>query len=64
MNSDEFERKSKELGLEKLAANHAADLRKALENSSTIAQKIPTDLHWSEEPAHTFNLTAHSKVQS
>ena len=64
MDSEEFARKSKELGLEKLATDHASDLRKALENSAALTKKVPTDLHWSDEPSHTFNLTVRSKEQS
>lgn len=63
MNDDEFTRKSAALGQGMLAADHAADLRKALENGVALVEKIPTDLHWSEEPIHTFSLVMRTEVK-
>lgn len=59
MDSDDFSRRSAELGLSKLAADHPADLRKALTNGATLSEKLPRDLNWSEEPSHTFDLARH-----
>jgi hypothetical protein len=42
--------------LDKAAAEHAADLRKALENGLALSEKIPDDLDWTQEPSHTFSL--------
>ena len=64
MNDDEFKRKSAELGLNKLAAEHPTDLRKALENGAVLAGKIPRDLHWSQEAAHTFSLTTRHRSKA
>ena len=64
MNDDEITRKAAELGLSKLASEHPAEIRKALENAHTLAAKIPTDLHWSEETAHTFSLGRRSEVKA
>ena len=64
MNDDEVTRKSAELGLSKLASEHPADIRKALENAQTLVAKLPTDLHWSEEAAHTFSLGKHPEVKA
>jgi hypothetical protein len=63
MEENEVERKSNELGLRKLAENYKADLRKALENGVALAGKIPPDLHWTDEPSHTFNLPQRSEVK-
>ena len=64
MNDDEVTRKSAELGLSKLATEHPADLRKALGNAKALADKLPADLHSSEEAAHTFNLRTRSEVKA
>lgn len=64
MNDDEFKLRSAELGLSKLTTAHPADLRNALEKGSVLAGKIPRDLHWSEEAAHTFSLTTRHQVKA
>ena len=56
MDKDERDRRVRELGLEKLARDHTADLDKALANAANLAGRIPTDLHWTDEPAHTYSL--------
>ena len=53
MDKDERDRRARELGLEKLARDHAADLDKALTNAANLAGRMPNDLHWTDEPAHT-----------
>jgi len=52
----ELMRKATELGLHDLALVCPADLRRALQNGKALASRLPTDLHWTEEPAHTFSL--------
>ncbi|MGI9478515.1 MAG: hypothetical protein ACR2PI_17570 [Hyphomicrobiaceae bacterium] len=64
MTDQDLKRAAAELGLEKLASEHAADLRKALINGKALSEKIPTDLHWSEEAAHTLNLAPRKGVSS
>ena len=64
MDNDEFETRSRELGLSKLATNHKADLRKALENGAALSSKVPPGLHWTDEPSHTFSLSQHRKVRA
>ncbi|MFY0611826.1 MAG: hypothetical protein JXQ99_09905 [Hyphomicrobiaceae bacterium] len=64
MTEDELKRKSAELGLSELASKYAADLRKALDNGAALSEKIPTDLHWSEEAAHTFDLKIRTQVKT
>jgi len=64
MEDDVFERKSNELGLSELAANHKDDLRKALENGVVLASKIPPDLHWTDVPSHTFSLAKCCEVKA
>ena len=64
MDDSEIVQKAATLQLAELAAEHEADLRKALANGAALAEKVPTDLHWSEEPVHTFALPAHSKEAS
>ena len=64
MKQDDIERKATELGLSKLAAQHPDALKKALENAASLAKRLPKDLHWSEEPAHTFSAKVHREPQS
>jgi len=63
MEDVDFERRSRELGLDKLAADHKSDLRKALENGAALVSKIPPELHWTDEPTQTFNLPQGSEVK-
>jgi len=64
MSNDAFAAKSAELGLQKLAQQYPMDLQKALENGASLANQLPKDLHWTEEPAHTFNLTPKVEVKA
>ncbi|MEM7748262.1 MAG: hypothetical protein AAF346_08410 [Pseudomonadota bacterium] len=57
MTPDDIERKASELGLELLAKQFPEDLKTVLENSTALSQRIPKDIHWVEEPAHTFDPT-------
>lgn len=64
MDQDELRRRAAELGLERLAKDHPADLEKALENGKALAGRLPADLHWTLEPAHTFSLAPRRETQS
>ena len=57
MDDETLKRKAAARGLSTLATDHPADLRQALDNGATLAAKLPRDLHWAEEVAHTFDLT-------
>ena len=54
MDHDEMMRKAKALGLERAAELHPDDLKTALQNSKTLADRLPRKIHWSSEPAHIF----------
>lgn len=64
MSEDDIERRATELGLSKLAAQQADELKKALENAENLAKRLPKDLHWTEEPAHTFSAKELREPQS
>ncbi len=57
MTPEDIERKARELGLELLAKQFPDDFKKVIENSAALARRIPRDIHWGEEPAHTFDPT-------
>ena len=58
MEQDEVKRKAEQLGLVRLADRHADDLEKALKNAEILSERLPKDLHWTEEPAHTYRLSS------
>ena len=64
MDKHERDRRARELGLEKLARDHAADLDKALANAATLAGRLPSDLHWTDEPAHIYSLATGGKART
>ncbi len=64
MDKADLDRRAAELGLEKLARDHAPDLERALANAGTMAARLPRDLNWVEEPAHTFSLTPRKEQAS
>jgi hypothetical protein len=43
-------------GLTRLSDEHLEQLRKSLESARELADKLPKDLHWSEELSLTFRL--------
>ena len=43
-------------GLPRLADNHLDQLQLAVTSARELAQKLPKDLHWSEELSLTFRL--------
>lgn len=64
MDDDALQRTAAELGLQDLTKRHPEDLRKALDNAKALAALIPQDIHWTEEPAHTFKLAPRGDVRS
>ena len=45
-------------GLTKLDKDHLAQLKRAIESAQELSGRLPKDLHYSEEIALTFRLTA------
>ncbi len=64
MDHDEIERKAKELGLSRLAAEYPDEFRKALDNAKALGERLPKDIHWTEEPAYLFNAKAQREPRS
>jgi hypothetical protein len=44
--------------LSKLDTTHLSQLKRAIESARELGDKLPKDLHYSEEIALTFRLTA------
>ena len=57
MDDEALKQQAADRGLATVATNHPADVRQALANGAKLAGQLPRDLHWSEEAAHTFDLT-------
>ena len=57
MKQGSVEQKASELGLSQLAADHPDELKTALAGAAALAERLPKDLHWTEEPAHTYRAT-------
>ena len=55
MDNEQMMRKAKELGLERAAELIPEELKQALQNSQTLADRLPRKIHWSSEPAHIFS---------
>ncbi|MGI9520251.1 MAG: hypothetical protein ACR2PG_01265 [Hyphomicrobiaceae bacterium] len=55
MDQDETQSLVTTLGLSQLAAERPGEIERALDNARSLAERIPRDLHWSDEPAHVFN---------
>jgi hypothetical protein len=64
MDNSTLEDKAFALGLQELARRYPEDLHKALDNAKALADRLPQNIHWTEEPAHTFNLAPRSDVRS
>ena len=64
MDKEELARKAAALGLQKAAASYPADLQAALDRGTELAGSLPRDIHWSEEPAHTFSLVPRRKERT
>jgi len=57
-NNDSLLRTAATAGLTRLNEAHLAQLKRAMESARELADKLPTDLHYSEEIAVTFHLPA------
>jgi len=57
-NNDSLLRTAATAGLTRLNEAHLAQLKRAMESARELADKLPTDLHYSEEIAVTFRLPA------
>lgn len=64
MTPKDIERKASELGLQQVAQRYPDELKKVLENSVALADRIPKNIHWTEEPAHTIDLRPRRDVRS
>lgn len=53
---NELMQQASALHLNKLVNQYPDDLERALANSKALIERLPGDLHWSEEPAHTYSL--------
>lgn len=56
MSKPDAKRLAEEHGLTKLTPEHLKQFAPVLENNQKLAARLPKDLHWTEEPAHTFKL--------
>jgi hypothetical protein len=50
-------------GLAKLEEKHLAQLEQGIASARELAGRLPKDLHWSEEIAPAFRLTAPGEVK-
>ena len=57
-NNDSLLRTAATAGLTRLNEAHLAQLKRAMESARELGDKLPTDLHYSEEIAVTFRLPA------
>jgi hypothetical protein len=64
MDSDYAVRRALELGLERLVDRQPSDVQAALKNAKAMAARLPNDLHWTEEPAHTFSRAPRRTVRT
>ncbi|MEZ5856528.1 MAG: hypothetical protein R3D67_17925 [Hyphomicrobiaceae bacterium] len=64
MTEAELKQRAAELGLERLLALAPADLERALKNAAALAERLPPDIHWTEEPAHIFSLAPRREAKS
>lgn len=51
-----------EHGLKKLTPQHLEEFAKVLANGERLVKGLPKDLHWTEEPAHTYKLAPTSST--
>lgn len=56
MTKPDARRIADEHGLKQLTAKHIDEFARVLENGQKLAARLPKDLHWTEEPAHTYKL--------
>jgi hypothetical protein len=55
-NNDILREAAAKAGLSKLDKDHLAQLKRAIESARELGDKLPKDLHYSEEMALTFRL--------
>lgn len=55
---DEARRVAHDRGLQRLSAQHLAELAQSIANNRRLSALLPQDLHWTEECAHVFRLSA------
>ena len=56
MDRDELRRLAAAQGLTWLEDRHLDQLAAGMKSTRTLADRLPKDLHWTEESAHTFSL--------
>jgi len=57
-NNDTLREAAARAGLDKLDTDHLAQLERAIQSARELGDKLPKDLHYSEELALTFLLPA------
>ena len=57
-NTDTLPQTAAAAGLTRLDQSHLAQLKRAMESARELGDKLPKDLHYSEEIAVTFRLPA------
>jgi hypothetical protein len=61
--SDEARRLAGQTRLDAIGERHYGELRNAIEKARENADRLPKDLHWSEEPAHVYRLLERKAVK-
>lgn len=56
MNREEAARVAAACGLKKLEPKHLDQFAASANSISALAEKLPTNLDWTEEPAHVLDL--------
>jgi hypothetical protein len=56
MDNDRTQALASELGLTRLDRKHLTQLARSAASARELAQRLPGDLHWSEENALVFRL--------
>jgi ABC-type transport system involved in cytochrome c biogenesis ATPase subunit len=57
MDRDELRRTAAALGLTRLEDKHLDQLAAGMKSTRALADRLPKDLHWTDEAAHVFSLT-------
>ena len=58
MEHDEAQNLATSVGLAKLEAKHVKLLAESIKAARALAEALPKDLHWSEEPAIVFRVAS------
>lgn len=56
MDKADIKRLAESHGLTKLTPKHLEQFEATINNGERLVAQLPKDLHWTEEPAHTFKL--------